>query len=274
MLQNHNEGSGIFLPFDSLRDALGRPPSTCQINVFELDRAGHASISVSGPWRCVLHCVSSVLPHPLLTSLDLLPRAVLHNRNSSLILINADNAESLVNTDISWAAALGLDASGEIIALADSGIDWDHCAFMPDPPLPLNSVNASKQKIIAYFAAGQPSAAAFASACTQRCGAGDASDDLEGHGTHVAATAAGAAPSFSAFAPLNSMAAAARIVFTDIQVSSGSLTIPDDLYAAAFPPCIFVTICPGTLASSPTRTPRARASTATAGAAGGRLRTR
>ena len=117
--------------------------------------------------------------------------------------------------------------------MADSGIDWDHCAFSPDLPLPLNTFNVSKKKIIAYFAAGMPSGAGFTRACTQRCGSGDTSDDLEGHGTHTAGTACGAAPS-SSYSSLNSMAAAAQIAFTDIQVAADGLTIPDDLYSGIF----------------------------------------
>jgi subtilisin family serine protease len=192
------------------------------------------SLSVTGAWTCVLHAISSLMSHPTVVSVDLLPHLLLHNRNSSLLLANAENTASLANDDLSWLPALGLDGSGEVVALADSGIDWDHCAFAPDLPLPLNTFNNSKQKIIAYFSAGMPSAGDFARACTQRCGSGDASDDLEGHGTHVAGTAAGRAPASSSYSPYNSMAAAARIVFTDIQVSSDSLTIPDDLYSGIF----------------------------------------
>lgn len=209
-------------------------PPHCRIHNYELDRSGHASISVTGPWNCVLHVISNAISHPLVISIDLLPRLVHHNRNSSLLLTNADNSASLSNTDMSWLTALGLDGGGEVIGLADSGIDWDHCAFSPDLPLPLNTFNSSKKKIVAYFAAGQPNAADFTRACTQRCGSGDISDDLEGHGTHVAGTAGGAAHSSSSYSPFNSMAAASRIVFTDIQVSSDGLTIPDDLYSGIF----------------------------------------
>jgi len=190
------------------------PPSHCRIHAFELDRPGRMSLSVTGAWTCVLHAISSLMSHPTVVSVDLLPHLLLHNRNSSLLLANAENTASLANDDLSWLPALGLDGSGEVVALADSGIDWDHCAFAPDLPLPLNTFNNSKQKIIAYFSAGMPSAGDFARACTQRCGSGDASDDLEGHGTHVAGTAAGRAPASSSYSPYNSMAAAARIVFT------------------------------------------------------------
>jgi subtilisin family serine protease len=221
-------------PPSPLRSMLRLSPPDCHILMFELDRPGHTSISVTGSWACVLHAVNSALAHPFVISVDLLPRLLLHNRNSSLLLTNAENAASLMNSDLSWLAALGLDGAGEVIGIADSGIDWDHCAFSPDLPLPLNTFNVSKKKIIAYFAAGLPSAADFTRACTQRCGLGDASDDLDGHGTHVAGTAGGAAPSSATYSPFNSMAAASRIVFTDIQVSSDSLTIPDDLYSGIF----------------------------------------
>ena len=217
-----------------LRLSLGTPPLHCRTQLFELDRPGHASVSVAGTWPCVLHAVSSLIAHPQVLSVDLLPRLVLHNRNTSVILTNAANAASLVNSDTSWVAALGLDGAGEVIGLADSGIDWDHCAFSPDLPLPLNTFNVSKKKILAYFAAGLPSGAGFTRACTQRCGSGDTSDDLEGHGTHTAGTVCGAAPLFSSYSSLNSMAAAARIAFTDFQVASEGLTIPDDLYSGIF----------------------------------------
>jgi hypothetical protein len=169
----------------SLRAAMRRPPASCSIHTFELDRAGHASISVTGMWTCVQYVVSKAIAHPLVVAVDLQPRVVLHNRNSSIILANAENSESLVISDTSWLSDVGLDGSGEVIGLADSGIDWDHCAFSPDSghPPPLNTFNVSRKKIIAYFAAEQPSAADFARACTLRCGSGDLSDDVEGHGT-------------------------------------------------------------------------------------------
>jgi hypothetical protein len=209
-------------------------PSNCRTQLVELDRPGQASIIIHGTWSCALDAISSIISNPRVTAVDLLPHFVLHNRNTSLILTNAENAASLVYSDTTWLAASGLDGAGEVIGLADSGVDWDHCAFAPDPPLPLNTANISKTKIIAYFAAGMPRNADFPPACTQRCGSGDISDDLEGHGTHVAGTAGGAALSSSSYFPFNSMAAAARIVVTDIQVSSARLTLPDDLYSGIF----------------------------------------
>ena len=72
---------------------------------------------------------------------------------------------------------LGLDGSGQIVAVSDTGVDTDNCYFY-DSQRPLEKDESGRfdldaRKIVQYYA--------FA----------DSKDDKDGHGTHVASTIAG-----------------------------------------------------------------------------------
>eukprot|EP00762_Andalucia_godoyi_P003265 ANDGO_06644.mRNA.1 Serine protease/ABC transporter B family protein tagD len=107
-----------------------------------------------------------------------------------------------------------LNGTGEIIHIADSGLDFFHCFFheTSPPKTSKNMVNTtsaernSRRKIVAYW---------------------QFMDDAWGwtdHGTHVSGTAAGAANSVSASAlqSENGLASGAKIAFTDIGCQSPS----------------------------------------------------
>ena len=129
----------------------------------------------------------------------------------------------------------GIDGSGQIVGVADTGIDYDNCFFrdstMPTPAMctgsnpPATFINHNHRKIVTY-----------------RSFSG--SDDLDyygGHGTHVAGSVAGSAQS-SVSAEQNfasqydGSAPGAKLAFDDIGDSQGWLTgIPDDLNSDLFP---------------------------------------
>lgn len=92
----------------------------------------------------------------------------------------------------------GIHGEGQIIAVLDTGVDWDTCYFVePDgsrPPinttLDTNNIDLARRKIVAYD---------FLYSCDlypNAAGCDDPSDpaevyDKQGHGTHAAASAAG-----------------------------------------------------------------------------------
>ena len=86
----------------------------------------------------------------------------------------------------------GLSGEGEVVAIADSGIDLDHCMFRDALPTPVNSFDGRKRKVVSYFRSLD---CASCGACDRAAGnasaCGDIGDALRGHGTHVAGTAAG-----------------------------------------------------------------------------------
>eukprot|EP00762_Andalucia_godoyi_P006875 ANDGO_08297.mRNA.1 Serine protease/ABC transporter B family protein tagD len=109
-----------------------------------------------------------------------------------------------------------LDGSGEIIHVADSGLDFFHCFFYDSVNAPLSSKNMvrstsnernARRKVVSYW-----------QFMDNAWGSAD-------HGTHVSGTAAGAATSSSAsvLSSENGIASGAKIAFTDIgcQTSGG-----------------------------------------------------
>src|SRR5205823_1057767 len=68
----------------------------------------------------------------------------------------------------------GLRGEGQIVACADSGNDWDHCAFEgPHAAAPSTTIKSTARKVIAYVPFG------------------DTGDDVNGHGTHVTGSITG-----------------------------------------------------------------------------------
>jgi len=129
-----------------------------------------------------------------------------------------------------------LNGSGQLIAIADTGLDLTNCFFHYGQAITSANTNTriDAGNVHTYWTmqncqeCGQ---------CPRAC-----SDfiDLEGHGTHVAGIAAGRAnvalSGGSAAAAENGLAAGASIFFQDISASSGSITPPihlEQLFAPA-----------------------------------------
>ena len=74
----------------------------------------------------------------------------------------------------------GLDGSGQIVAISDTGIDHDHCMFYdPNVPLPVMRTNFNHRKIIRYDHLSFDSTP------------GATGDAPKGHGTHVVGSVVG-----------------------------------------------------------------------------------
>ncbi len=121
----------------------------------------------------------------------------------------------------------GLYGQGQIVAVADSGVDADHCAFRLDgtaasvavaqsPLPPAVGTLAPGQKVIAYYVA--PGAEAYDAA------------SFSYHGTHVAGSVAGdswltpSAGGVHGHDPGDGMAPRARLVVQDVGNASGGLS--------------------------------------------------
>ncbi|EKX41119.1 hypothetical protein GUITHDRAFT_112852 [Guillardia theta CCMP2712] len=115
----------------------------------------------------------------------------------------------------------GINGSSQIIGIADTGIDYDHCFFND----PFETVAKCTGKIVTY----------------RKFSSTDYQDYYGGHGTHVAGSVAGNAydadPTEMNYAgAYNGMAPGAKIAFDDVGDSKGALPgIPDDLNTGLFP---------------------------------------
>lgn len=116
----------------------------------------------------------------------------------------------------------GIRGEGQVVGCADSGLDVDHC-FFADPSQPAFSAGSQKnpnhRKVLAYFA--------FKGA--------DYTDDVGGHGTHVVGSIAGNAKQPAnpteerVIGESNGAAPEAKVVFHDIGVTGGGLTVDSDV---------------------------------------------
>ncbi len=118
----------------------------------------------------------------------------------------------------------GVDGTGEIIGVMDSGVDPHHCFFIDeDEGLPGSTVNHNHRKIVAY----------------RTYGGGNVWDGCSmGHGTHVAGTAAGYPDDGSSNLQYSGIARGAKITVGDIGGDSwwecllGMISPPDSLTGA------------------------------------------
>ncbi len=109
--------------------------------------------------------VEDIAKEPLVRFVDEIPEAILHNNTTGWVVQSNVSGQTPI-----WAQ--GIDGTGEIVTLMDSGVDYNSCFFREDgnaPPGPTH------RKIIDY--------STFGGQEYDGCGTG--------HGTHVAGTIAG-----------------------------------------------------------------------------------
>lgn len=108
----------------------------------------------------------------------------------------------------------GLDGSGIVVGVSDTGIDMTHCQFYDaNVSTPYDVIDLTHRKVVTYITH-----------------AGDLGDDEKGHGTHVASTAAGKSNiQYGDFKKYDGNAREAKIAFVDIGRVDGTLTTPGNL---------------------------------------------
>jgi subtilisin family serine protease len=122
-------------------------------------------------------------------------------------------------TEYAATGGSNLTGHGVVVGIADTGLDANSCFFNdPDVSMRYNQVNKEHRKIVYYNSQF-----------------GDTADAEQGHGTHVAGSAAGMSTT-NGFSNYNGIAHGAKIAFFDLQKgSAGGLNVPADM-AAIFDP--------------------------------------
>lgn len=118
--------------------------------------------------------------------------------------------------------AAGLRGRGQVVAVADTGLDDRSCFFFDNSQKYATAstdrtgvVESGRRKVVQYV------------------GYADSTDDLGGHGTHVAGTVAGA--SVDAYAAMDGVAPEAKISFFDIGKNGAQYLDVPVLYTDVFP---------------------------------------
>lgn len=152
---------------------------------------------------------------PLVHAVELAPVAVLP-RNAHASRVLQSGATVVEPGVLPPYHAAGIRGDGEVVGIADTGIDSDMCYFRdPSVPVPVNTASSTHRKLVEY----------------QTQDGTDSRDALKGHGTHTVGTVAGW--SIGGHASADGMAPHARIHFLDMQNNTGGgryLTVPDDVY--------------------------------------------
>ncbi|EAL64354.1 ABC transporter B family protein [Dictyostelium discoideum AX4] len=127
--------------------------------------------------------------------------------------------DTLVNND---RIDIPLRGKGQILSIADTGLDGSHCFFSDsNNPIPYNSVNLNHRKVVTYIGSLH-----------------DNEDYVDGHGTHVCGSAAGAPEDSSlAISSFSGLATDAKIAFFDLASDpSNNEPVPPEDYSQLYQP--------------------------------------
>jgi len=181
----------------------------------EVSWAGHGDLLRAHvkniPTRLLSSFVGRLTTHPMVLAVERKPKVSLQNKFAKYIIQTNDPRSTLV-----WDH--NLKGEGEILAVADTGIDHDSCWFADRKhPVPFNKVNLDHRKIVYYNSSSL----------------GDNHDEVGGHGSHVVGSLTGeASPLFADSergAQFNGMAPKAKIAFFDYD-KKHDFSVPDNLY--------------------------------------------
>ncbi|PWU99152.1 putative subtilisin-like serine peptidase [Trypanosoma cruzi] len=169
----------------------------------------------------VCHCsafINTVVSHPAVRWMEVAIEHVAPLNFYATALVQNGNQDEREPFRPFWDA--GIDGSGELVGLADSGVDFDSC-FFSDPKESVAiypEVNHRHRKVISFVP------------CDLFPGERLIGDKKRGHGTHVAGTLAGHVLDDDENSKYNGVAKGAKIFFTSLGVPSQPLlTLPIDI---------------------------------------------
>lgn len=164
-------------------------PEMCRYSSLTFDDV-HGGFSLKGldavsgstvPRACMANLVASLAMQPGVLQVVLKPRARLFNDYSKSIIQNDVASPSSTNHVYN---AAGLDGTGQIVAVGDSGVDDKHCAF-------INSDGSSVTRTISPDSTSQPNNRKLIQYIRMYSNFGFNQDTNGGHGSHVCGTVAG-----------------------------------------------------------------------------------
>jgi len=168
------------------------------------EAAGLVQLGSRIPGAGIAALVASVSDDPAVTWIDRQPGARLHNGDSAW---RCQSGEPSVTPLFDH----GLDGAGQVIAVLDTGLDADHCAFRDElhgPP----AVNLGSGTAVSP---GHRKLQAVDFLWDEDLPPGPGRWDDHGHGTHVAGSAAGDVSGDGLHQGFDGMAPAARLVIQD-----------------------------------------------------------
>jgi hypothetical protein len=136
--------------------------------------------------RCLLALLASLAAHPLVLHVG--PKAALtlnNGRGARLIQTSANANSPYANLQPIW--DLGLTGSGQVLGIADTGLDTSSCFFSSSngvASVAHSSYAGSASNKLTSFDLGQPKVVQYVDYV-------DGVDEEQGHGTHVAGSALG-----------------------------------------------------------------------------------
>jgi subtilisin family serine protease len=165
--------------------------------------------------------VADIAKNPHVLWISTVAKIELHNKwERSILQLGNYNEMVYVNKSglIGW--DLGLNGEGEIIGMADSGINLDQC-FMKDPnsAIPFQEYPTNEEETTSRVP--PPS---NHRKIVQYVSFGDQEEDASGHGTHIATSIAGKLHQDSIITDLDhfeGMASGAKLAFFDIGTTGG-----------------------------------------------------
>ncbi|KAL7522115.1 hypothetical protein ACHAWX_006802 [Stephanocyclus meneghinianus] len=151
---------------------------------------------------CILTLTLAIAAHPNVCSLDLRREVSTQNIIAQWITQSElENERPFFDS--------GLDGTGQVVSVSDTGIDVNNCYFLDTEQSPgFLEINSLARKVVQYIP--------FV----------DSADYKYGHGTHVAGTIAGRRSDGGGAA--EGAAPGAKLAFFDIGDSSGALILPPD----------------------------------------------
>eukprot|EP00567_Pseudictyota_dubia_P015351 CAMPEP_0197445370 /NCGR_PEP_ID=MMETSP1175-20131217/10601_1 /TAXON_ID=1003142 /ORGANISM="Triceratium dubium, Strain CCMP147" /LENGTH=1003 /DNA_ID=CAMNT_0042976317 /DNA_START=310 /DNA_END=3321 /DNA_ORIENTATION=- len=162
---------------------------------------------------CVLGLMFGVTLLPQVCSMELTKKTNAFNDQAGSIVQTGGNGKAASNAKPFWDA--GLTGNGQVVAVSDTGLDFDHCHFWDAQPgwTPNGRTDTTRRKVVQYVP--------FV----------DALDEQSGHGTHVAGTIAGRVArqgQQESEGQADGVARDAKIAFIDCSAGGSGLSIPGD----------------------------------------------